>query len=103
MIIRQWSGLAKKESEASYVAHFREEVLPKLRRIPGFRGATLLRQEQKDFVEITVHTRWQSMGAIEEFTGKDVSVAVVAPAARSWFISFDRSVSHLDVIHEERG
>ena len=103
MIIRQWRGLAKKEKEADYVAHFREEVLPKLRQLAGFHGATVLRKEKKEAVEVTVLTSWASMDAIRKFAGENVEVAVVASAAQPCFLSYDKTVSHHEVILEERG
>ena len=100
MIVRQWRGLAKKEHVADYAAHFRDEVLPELRKLTGFRGGQVLRRELKDGVEITVLTRWDSLDAIRAFAGKDVEVAVVAHAAQSFFHSYDPKVSHHEVVVE---
>ncbi len=101
MIIRQWRGLAKKEKEAIYVAHFREEVLPQLRQFAGFHGAALLRRETGDGVEVTVLTRWESMETIRMFAGIDTDMAVVADAAQPCFYSFDKTVTHHKVVIEE--
>ncbi len=103
MIVRQWRGLAKKECVADYVVHFTEEVLPELRRLAGFRGAEVLRRDARDGIEITVLTRWESLEAIRAFAGKDVDVAVVAPAAQSLFHSYDQRVSHHEVLIEAPG
>lgn len=103
MIVRQWSGLAKKEHVADYARHFGEEVLPALRKLAGFRGADVLRRDRKDGVEITVVTRWDSLEAIHRFAGEDVEVAVVAADAQPFFHTYDRTVSHHEVIIEEKG
>jgi heme-degrading monooxygenase HmoA len=101
MIIRHWRGLAKKKKEAVYVGHFREEVLPQLRQFAGFHGAAVLRRETGDGVEVTVLTRWESMETIRMFAGVDADMAVVADAAQSCFHSFDKTVTHHEVVFEE--
>ena len=101
MIVRQWRGLARKEKEAAYLAHFRNEVLPKLRQLSGFRGATVLRREQEEAVEIHVLTRWDSMDGIREFAGENLETAVVASEAQPCFLTYDKTVSHHEVMVEE--
>jgi heme-degrading monooxygenase HmoA len=100
MIVRRWTALAKPDHEAHYVAHFRDDVLPRLRKLAGFRGATVLRQPQADGVAITVLTRWDSMDAIRAFAGPHPEVAVVAESARACFVSYDDTVSHHEVVVE---
>jgi heme-degrading monooxygenase HmoA len=101
VVVREWRGLAKKEMESAYVAHFQEEVLPKLRQLAGFRCAAVLRREKEDAVEVTVLTRWESMDAIRRFAGEDIELAVVAPAAQPCFVSYDKTVSHHEVVLDE--
>jgi heme-degrading monooxygenase HmoA len=101
MIIRQWRGVARRECEAVYKSHFNDEVLPKLRQLGGFRGATILRREMNEGVEVTVLTRWESMDAIRAFAGENADVAVVAPSAQRLFVSFDKSVTHHEVVAEK--
>ena len=98
MVIREWRGLATREKEATYVAHFCDEVLPKLRQLDGFLGASVLRRGKDDAVEMTVLTRWESMDAIRRFAGEDAELAVVAAAAQPCFVSYDRKVSHHEVV-----
>ncbi len=101
MIIRQWRGIARKEKAAAYTAHFREAVLPELRKIAGFLGATVMRKQQPTGVEVTVLTRWESMTAVRAFAGKDTDVAIVAEPAKACFSSYDTTVSHHEVIVQE--
>jgi heme-degrading monooxygenase HmoA len=103
MVIRQWRGLARKERAADYLAHVREEVLPALRKLSGFRGVEVLRRESDEGVEITVLTRWDSLAAIRAFAGKDLEVAVVARAAQPLFHSYDLRVTHHDVAFDQNG
>lgn len=102
MIVRQWRGLAKAEKEADYLAHFRGDLLPRLRQLDGFVGATVLRCERGDGVELTVLTRWQSMEAIRAFAGANPTTAVVADEAKLCFHSYDIAVTHHAIALEEK-
>jgi heme-degrading monooxygenase HmoA len=64
MIIREWRGRASPRNEDAYPKHFRENVVPELRKLAGFLGADLSRRQLGDQIEFLVLTRWQSMEAI---------------------------------------
>lgn len=98
MIVRVWQATAERDRRDAYPEHFRRRVVPELRAVPGFLGADLLSRDTGDAVEFTVLTRWQSMDAIREFAGDDPSRAVVDPAAAAVLRSFERRVTHYDVI-----
>ena len=104
MIIREWRGRAVHQRADAYPKHFRERVLPELRKIPGFIGAHLCERQLglSDKVEFLVLTRWESMDAIRSFAGAAVDKAVVEPAAVAALTDFDDTVRHYVVI-EDRG
>jgi heme-degrading monooxygenase HmoA len=105
MIIREWRGRAVHQRADAYPKHFRERVLPGLRKIPGFIGAHLCERQLglSDKVEFLVLTRWESMDAIRSFAGPSVDVAVVEPAAVAALADFDDTVQHYAVIEEVSG
>jgi heme-degrading monooxygenase HmoA len=98
MIVRLWRGRAGAAGPRVYIEHFRRSVLPALERIDGFRGATLLREQQGGDVELLVLTRWASMDAIRAFAGKDIGRAVVEPEAVAALASFDERVHHYEIV-----
>jgi heme-degrading monooxygenase HmoA len=100
MILREWRGRASPLKADAYPAHFRANVLPELRDIPGFLGAHLSRRRVGDTIEFLVLTRWQSMDAVRSFTGNDLGKAVVEPGAVAALLDFDASVQHYEVIEE---
>lgn len=100
MIVRTWRGRAAPSNRAAYPDHFRKNVLPELKEISGFLGATLLQQDQQDEVEFLVLTRWASIDAIRAFARGDISRAVVEPEAVAALVSFDRLVQHYEVLEE---
>jgi len=100
MIVRVWRGRAPASKPQDYPEHFRRHVLPELKGIVGFLGASLLRREEGDGIEFMVLTRWMSLDAIRAFAGADIGKAVVEPAAVAALIDFDETVQHYDVVEE---
>ena len=100
MVIREWRGRAALERSAAYPKHFREQVVPELRRVAGFRGAALCRRALADRIEFLVLTRWESMDAVRAFAGQTAERAVVEPGAAVALVDFDDTVRHYELIDE---
>jgi heme-degrading monooxygenase HmoA len=98
MIVRSWRGRAAVDRAHIYPQHLFDAVLPKLKALPGFCGASLLRRLDGHEIEFVVQTYWESMHAIERFAGARPEVAVVEPAARAALKSFDATVLHYEVV-----
>jgi heme-degrading monooxygenase HmoA len=101
VIVRIWRGWASGDRPDGYPAHFRDRVVPVLRRLDGFREATLLRRDDGAFVEFTVLTAWTSMNAIAAFAGRDPGNAVVEPEAVAALDHFDAHVTHHQIVANE--
>ncbi len=101
MIARVWKGYADSEKVGAYVEHFEQSVFPELSQIDGYRGATILRRNLADSVEVTVITFWESLDAMRQFAGEQVDTAVVAPAAQAVLRTFDSTVTHYDVLFQK--
>jgi heme-degrading monooxygenase HmoA len=102
MIVRSWRGWASPEKAHDYEAHFRHNVVPQLKAVPGFLGASLLKEQQGARVEFLVLTRWISLDAVKGFAGADYAKAVVEPEAVAALMDFDRTVQHY-ALEEEVG
>jgi len=100
VIVRSWRGKASVAKADAYPTHFRKNVLPELRSVAGFLGASLLKQQTEAATDYLVLTRWASMEAITGFAGSDVAKAVVEPEAIAALIDYDRTVQHYEVIEE---
>jgi heme-degrading monooxygenase HmoA len=99
MIMRCWRGwAATPEAADAYTRHLGQDVLPRLRSLPGYRGARLLRREVEGEIELRVLTTWDSLDAVRAFAGDDYDVAVVEWQARAALSRFDARVEHLDVV-----
>ena len=97
LILRSWSARATDDNADKYVTFFEKTLVPQLRQIPGHRDALVLHRRVEDAIEITVHTFWDSMSAIERFAGVDTEAAVVEPEAAALLLSFDKRVKHFEI------
>jgi heme-degrading monooxygenase HmoA len=98
MIARLWSARASSPQCRAYLEHFDGSIVPKLRELEGYVGATVLTRSADREVEILVATLWRSMEAIQQFAGPDVQAAVVAEEAAALLTEFDRRVRHFEVV-----
>ncbi len=98
--LRVWRATATAEGARRYTAHFVDSVLPELNSTEGFESAVLLQRDEGGIAYIQVHTRWRSIEAIRGFSGDDIDLAVVEPAAQAVLNSFDDTVAHFTVVAE---
>jgi heme-degrading monooxygenase HmoA len=98
MIARLWRGWTLAENAPAYEGLLRSTILPGIHRVPGYRGAWLLRRTISDGVEFATVTLWESMAAVREFAGDDPDAAVVPPEARRLLERFDQRSVHYEVV-----
>jgi heme-degrading monooxygenase HmoA len=97
MIARLWSARTTPALSSAYVQHFEQSVKPALQQLSGFLGATVCTRAASSVVEIVVTTYWQSLQAIDAFTGADRESAVVAAEAAALLTDSDKRVRHYEV------
>jgi heme-degrading monooxygenase HmoA len=97
MISRHWKGIAKREDADHYVAHLKSDTFPKLASLAGFVSGSILRREVPSGTEFQVVTVWDSLQAIQAFSGADIEAAVVPPVAQAMMVEFDRRAAHYEV------
>jgi heme-degrading monooxygenase HmoA len=100
IVVRMWRGRERKDKAGAYRRHLEGSVFPRLRKMPGFLGASLLQRNEGGEAEVLVMTKWASMAAVEAFSGPDLERAVVEPEARAVLASFDEIVTHHEVVSE---
>jgi antibiotic biosynthesis monooxygenase (ABM) superfamily enzyme len=96
VISRVWHGWTKPENAAAYEALLRSEILPGIHRVPGFRGATLLRRSDGKEEEFVTITRFDDLDAVRAFAGEDYTLAVIAPDARPLLTRYDARSVHYE-------
>lgn len=101
MIARVWMARATAPNAITYREHLEQRVLPVLRGLDGYAGATLLGREMAGQVELTVITRWRSLESVRRFAGADLEQAVVADEAIPLLTWWDRRVRHHEILVTE--
>jgi uncharacterized protein YciI/heme-degrading monooxygenase HmoA len=96
-ILRRWTARTAPSQLPKYLEHFSKNVLPELRRVPGFLGANVSLRHLENEIEIAVETTWRSLDAIRAFAGLDLEAAVVAPEAAALLTNYDRRVQHSEI------
>lgn len=99
MIARHWKGLAKSERADDYIRYLQEETFPKLTDIDGFVYASIMKRETERGIEFLVISHWQSLEAIQEFSG-EANVAVVSPDVQEMMVEYDREVQLYEITQE---
>jgi len=97
MIARLWRGWTSIENAEAYEKLLREQVLPGLRQIDGYRGGYILRQEGNDEVEFVVMNLFESLEAVQAFAGPDYTVPVFDPEARQLLSKVEPLARHYEV------
>ncbi|BCJ46901.1 antibiotic biosynthesis monooxygenase [Actinoplanes ianthinogenes] len=97
MIARIWRGWAPATTADDYQRHYAAEVAGHLRRVPGFRGARLLRVWEGDEVRFTSVVFFDGMDDVRAFAGERYERAVVEEAARRVLSRWDETVVHEEV------
>jgi heme-degrading monooxygenase HmoA len=99
MIARVWHGWTVRHNADAYEALLRSKILPGIRRVPGCRGAHLLRRDAgAEEVEFVTITWFDSFDAVRAFAGSDYTTAVVLPEARALLSRFDRTSAHYELV-----
>ena len=96
MIARIWHGWTTPGNADAYEQLLLTRVLPGIHRVPGFRGAYLLRDESGGEVEFVTVTLFDTLDAVRGFAGEDYESAVVPPEARKLLSRFDERSRHYE-------
>jgi heme-degrading monooxygenase HmoA len=101
MIARVWTAHTTPARAPAYAEHLRMRVLPQLRTLAGYAGASLFRRDANDETELIVVTRWRSKDAVRAFAGEDIEAAVVEDTAAALLRRFDTRVRHYEIVAED--
>jgi heme-degrading monooxygenase HmoA len=97
MIARLWRGWTSRENADAYERLLHERVLPGLKRLDGYRGGYILRQESSEEVEFVVMNLFESLEAVQAFAGTEYTVPVFEPEARQLLSKVEPIAHHYEV------
>ena len=88
-IARRWEGVVKRADLKDWVGTFRERVLPGMRAIDGWRGVSFLCEQTGDPCRVSVTTMWKDEAALRNFSGDNLTRAVVPDFMARFFVEYD--------------
>jgi heme-degrading monooxygenase HmoA len=97
MIARLWRGWTSRENADVYERLLREQVLPGLMLLDGYRGGYILRRESNEEVEFVVMNLFDSLEAVQAFAGPEYTVPVFEPQARQLLSKVEPVARHYEV------
>jgi heme-degrading monooxygenase HmoA len=98
MIMRTWRGCTTVADADAYHAYLERTGVSQFNRTPGNKGVTILRRMVHGRAEFLVMSMWESMEAIQRFTGPDPTRAVFYPEDEEFLVEYDVVVRHYDVL-----
>jgi antibiotic biosynthesis monooxygenase (ABM) superfamily enzyme len=77
LITRLWRGWTSGENADAYERFLLRDLFPAMRKIPGFRGADVLRRDENGEVGFVTLTRFEALDDIRAFAGEDYETPVL--------------------------
>jgi heme-degrading monooxygenase HmoA len=96
MITRLWRGWTASGDADAYERFLLTELFPRMRGIPGFRGADVLRRDDDGEVAFVTLTRFDTLAAVRDFAGEDYETPVLEPTARELLTRYDLRAQHFE-------
>jgi heme-degrading monooxygenase HmoA len=97
VIARIWRGVVELADAEVYADYIRETGFAEYGRIPGNRGAWMLRRDTSDRTEFITLSLWETMDAIRAFAGDDIEAAVLYPEDERFLVDGLSTVTHYEV------
>ena len=97
MIARHWRGWTTPQNADAYEQLLKDRVLPSLKKIEGYRGGYILRNDGTDEVEFVVINIFDSLDAIKRFAGPDYHIPVFEPEAKKLLSRVEPVALHYEV------
>jgi heme-degrading monooxygenase HmoA len=98
MIGRLWQGWTTRTNADGYEALLRTRILPGIHRVPGYRGAYLLRRDAGHEVEFVTLTLFESLDAVRGFAGPEYEKAVILPEAEALLARHEPRARHFEIV-----
>ena len=103
MIIRTWKAITTERNEPEYSRLVKSIVLPYFKTCEGYQGCKFGRRliEENGHVEILVMTFWESMAAVQAFSGDPGAHAYLPEEIAKTLESYDSTSEHFETFIEE--
>ena len=97
MIARIWHGCTKPENADAYESMLKPEMLPGIRKVPGYRGGYVLRRPLDGEIEFVTIMLWGSIDALKAVAGPNYTVSIIPEDRLKYLSRHDSHAAHYDV------
>lgn len=98
MVARIWHGFTSLKDADQYESMLRQDVLPGIGRVEGYKGAQLLRREHATETEFITITYFNDMESVIAFAGEDHTKAVIHKEAGKLLTHYDERSMHYQMV-----
>ncbi len=98
MIVRCWKGSTTAENTERYLEFLTSKLVPVFHTLHGFVRVQIMKRSTAEGFEFQIQSYWQSMNDIAQFATENISTATVPDEARALLSSFDKTVTHYEVV-----
>ena len=100
MIARVWHGVVPSAKADAYERYLVESDrgIPDYKKVPGNRGATLMRRDAGERVHFLFISLWESRAAIAGYAGEKIDTPQYFPFDLECLIDPEPDVSHYEVV-----
>jgi heme-degrading monooxygenase HmoA len=99
-VAREWKGRVAPARADEYYAYLLGGV-QKMRTVPGYLGAEIMRRDEPSAVGFTVISYWTSRDAIKAYAGEDIEKPHHLPRDREMLLELPERVLHYDVSYTD--
>ena len=97
MIARHWRGWTQIQNADAYERLLRQNVLPNLKQVEGYKGGYILRNDGPKEGEFVVLNLFDSLEAVKRFAGPEYTIPVFEPEARTLLCKIEPVATHYEV------
>ncbi len=97
MIARVWRGWTTNQNADRYERLLQEVVYPGLRKLRGYKGGYIFRQDNSNETEFVTVNLFESIESVRQFAGEDYETPVFEPEARRLLSRVERIARHYEV------
>jgi antibiotic biosynthesis monooxygenase (ABM) superfamily enzyme len=97
MIARIWHGYTKPANADAYESMLKPEVLPGIGKVPGYRGAYVLRRPLENEIEFITILIWDSIDALKAVAGPNYTVSIVPEDRLKYLSRHESQAAHYEI------
>ena len=97
MIARHWRGWTEVRNADAYEDLLKQKVLPEVKKVEGYRGGYILRNDGPRETEFVVINLFDSIAAVRRFAGDAYAAPVFEPEAKRLLTRIEPRAEHYHV------